>query len=102
MLEQVALLSVPLSLSRSVASSMHVISDALSCKKGLIVTFVNPHTFYLRAVDQGYANSLWHFDMVLADGIGVTLALRWITGETVERQSLDSTSLFHPIAIPSE
>jgi N-acetylglucosaminyldiphosphoundecaprenol N-acetyl-beta-D-mannosaminyltransferase len=97
MVKKTAFLSLPLSLSRSLETSLQAIAEALSRKEGMLITFINPHAFYLRAVDQGYANCLWHFNMVLADGIGVTKALRWITGEMVQRQSFDCTSLFPPL-----
>jgi N-acetylglucosaminyldiphosphoundecaprenol N-acetyl-beta-D-mannosaminyltransferase len=58
---------------------------------------VNPHSFHLRLGDLGYSNALWHFDLVLPDGIGVAIASRWINGIHVERQSFDETSLFNPI-----
>ena len=76
---------------------MHAITEGLMRKSGMCVTFINPHAFYLRAVDQGYANCLWHFDLVLADGIGVSKAVRWLSGESIERQSFDNTSLFRPV-----
>lgn len=96
MVEKIHLLGLPISLSRSLDESMKAMSLAMSQRKAMMITFVNPHAYYLRAVDQGYANCLWHFDMVLADGIGVTKALRWISGETIDRQSFDGTSLFRP------
>lgn len=94
---KISLLSLPLSLSRSHRASVQAVAEALSSGQGMLITFINPHAFYLRAIDQGYANCLWHFDMVLADGIGVAKALYWTTGEEVERQSFDTTSLFHPL-----
>lgn len=95
--QQSSLLGVPVSLSRTTAASLTTMCDMIAAPASCIVTFVNPNAFHLRSIDQGYANMLWHFDLILADGIGVVKALQWVNGEKVERQSFDTTSLFHPL-----
>ena len=92
-----SLLGLPIGHTKSVRDTIEFVSDALSKRKQCIVSFINPYAFHLRFVDQAYFNALWHFDLILPDGIGVVKALRWINGVDVERQSFDATSLFHPI-----
>ena len=96
-MRKISLLSLPVSLSPSIATTLSAMSDALTRKAGMFVTFINPHAFYVGALDQGYTNCLWHFDLVLADGIGVSKATRWIAGQSIARQSFDNTSLFKPV-----
>lgn len=92
-----SLLGLPIGHTKSAKDTVDFVSDALSNREQCIISFVNPSAFHLRLVDQAYSNALWHFDLILPDGIGVVKALRWINGVNVQRQSFDATSLFHPI-----
>lgn len=96
-LQKSSLLGLPISKAQSMSQSLALIEQRLSARKSCIVSFINPYAFDLRWHNQAYANALWHFDLVLPDGIGVVKALRWINGVDVARQSFDATSLFHPI-----
>ena len=95
--ERASLLGLPVSLSAKTTDTLSMMERILSGSSAGLVTFINPHAFYLASVSQSYLNCLWHFDLVLPDGIGVVKALRWLHGEDVERQSFDATSLFDPV-----
>jgi len=97
MLSKSSLLGLPISHARSKAQSLSLIRERLSSGTPCIVSFINPDAFHLRLIDQAYSNVLWHFDLVLPDGIGVVIAARWINGLKVERQSFDETSLSNPV-----
>ena len=61
-----------------------------------IVTFINPYSFhFLRDARVGAVFA--QFDIVLPDGIGVVLALRWCRLVRAVRVSFDQTSLFEPV-----
>lgn len=90
-----SLLGLPLSAAHSIEQTLGLVSTRLANRQSCIVSFINPHAFHLRLHDQAYANALWHFDVVLPDGIGVSIASQWINHVTVQRQSFDETSLFH-------
>lgn len=92
-----SLLGLPVSLAETIDTTLRIVSKHLAEREPCIVSFINPYAFDLRVGDQAYANALWQFDMVLADGIGVAKALQWLNGMSVERQSFDATSLFHPV-----
>lgn len=92
-----SLLGLPVSLSVSIETTLSFVFSRLKNRESCIVSFINPHAFNIRLADQAYANGLWHFDLVLPDGIGVVKALKWINAIGVERQSFDATSLFHPV-----
>lgn len=96
-LRKSSLLGLPVSHARSMADSLTLIQERLSKREPCIVSFINPYAFDLRWSDQAYGNALWHFDLILPDGIGVVKALRWLNGVDVERQSFDATSLFRPV-----
>ena len=96
-LNRTSLLGLPISLSSSPSDTAEAIDRILASPDPGLVTFINPHAFYLSSENQSYLNSLWHFDMVLPDGIGAVLALRWLHNQKVERQSFDATSLYHPV-----
>lgn len=65
--------------------------DATRARCGLAVTFVNPHSFNLLEGDasRSFASDLRVMDLVCADGIGVCLAARVLTGEALNRVSFD-------------
>ncbi len=96
-LKRTSLLGLPISLSATSAETVEGIAQSLRSDRPTLVTFVNPHAFYLSSINQSYLNSLWHFDMVLPDGIGTVKALQWLHNQNVERQSFDTTSLYHPV-----
>ena len=97
LLQKWSLLGLPIGHTRSAKATLSFVYDCLSKHQPCIVSFINPYAFHLRFVDQAYANALWHFDLILPDGIGVVKALRWLNRIDVERQSFDATSLFHPV-----
>jgi len=92
-----SLLGLPISHATSCEMTLALINERLTNRQSCIVSFINPHAFHLRLVDQAYANVLWHYDLILPDGIGVTIAARWLNGLKVARQSFDETSLFAPV-----
>ncbi|MGI9452367.1 MAG: WecB/TagA/CpsF family glycosyltransferase [Geminicoccaceae bacterium] len=96
-MQKSSLLGLPLGHTRSLKATLSFVRDCLSKHQPCIVSFINPFAFHHRLVDQAYASALWHFDLILPDGIGVVKALRWLNGIEFERQSFDATSLFHPV-----
>ena len=92
-----SLLGLPVSAAHSIEQTLGLVRTRLANRESCIVSFINPHAFHLRLQDQAYANALWHFDVVLPDGIGVSIASEWINQVKVQRQSFDETSLFHPV-----
>lgn len=92
-----SLLGLPVSAAHSIEQTLDLVRVRLANRESCIVSFINPHAFHLRLQDQAYANTLWHFDVVLPDGIGVSKASEWINQVKVQRQSFDETSLFHPV-----
>ncbi|MEO1144092.1 MAG: WecB/TagA/CpsF family glycosyltransferase [Cyanobacteria bacterium J06638_22] len=62
-----------------------------------LVTFVNPHSWFVRESNQDYTQYLEDFDLVLADGIGVVKAAQWLSGDVIKRLSFDASSLYHPV-----
>lgn len=62
-----------------------------------LVTFVNPHSWFIKRKIRDYAEDLQGFDWVLPDGIGVVKALRWAEDTDSVRLSFDGTSLYHPV-----
>lgn len=97
MIAKDSLLGLPISQAHTAEHTLSHIKACFSKRQSCIVSFINPHSFHLRLHDQAYANALWHFDLVLPDGIGVAMAVGWINQARIERQSFDETSLFHPI-----
>ena len=57
----------------------------------ILVTFANPSTAVL-ARRAGFRRSLLSFDLVLPDGIGMCMAIRWLHGLPARRVSFDMTS----------
>lgn len=92
-----SLLGMPIGHTHSLRTTLAFMVECLEKREPCIVSFINPYAFKLRLVDQAYFNSLWHFDLILPDGIGVVKAFRWLNGVDIERQSFDATSLFHPV-----
>ncbi|NJO34268.1 MAG: WecB/TagA/CpsF family glycosyltransferase [Rhodospirillales bacterium] len=92
-----SLLGLPITYARSTEQTLALVCEHLANRQPCIASFINPSAFHLRLLDQAYANTLWHFDLILPDGIGVALAAQWINQVTIERQSFDETSLFNPI-----
>ncbi|WP_081488991.1 WecB/TagA/CpsF family glycosyltransferase [Cupriavidus basilensis] len=70
----------------------HALQDAISKSRCIIVTFVNPNSFFLRRKHYAYSTELGEFDAVFADGIGVVLGAG-LLGYRIRRLSFDSTSL---------
>lgn len=92
-----SLLGLPIGHTHSQTATLAFVSGRLAKRESCIISFINPQAYHLRLVDQAYSNALWHFDLILPDGIGVVRALRWLDGVDFERQSFDATSLFHPV-----
>lgn len=46
---------------------------------------LNPEYVMAARRDPALAAAIWHADLVLADGVGVVLAARWLDGERVDR-----------------
>ncbi len=88
---------IPVSLSRTRQETIGRFRAMLRSPDPALITFVNPYSFYVGRRHQAFVSALWHFDLVLADGIGVVKAIRWLRGEHIERQSFDQSSLFQPV-----
>lgn len=64
-----------------------------SAKDVVLVTFANPGVMPLARRSASFRRSLREFDLVLPDGIGLCLAMRWLHGLPAQRISFDTTSL---------
>lgn len=62
-------------------------------KDVVLVTFANPGAVPLARRSASFRRSLREFDIVLPDGIGLCLAMRWLHGLAARRISFDTTSL---------
>lgn len=60
------------------------------------ITFINPGAWALAKKSPAYLNALNHMSFNLADGQGVALVCRWLTGLPCPRTSFDMTSLADP------
>jgi N-acetylglucosaminyldiphosphoundecaprenol N-acetyl-beta-D-mannosaminyltransferase len=58
-----------------------------------LITFANPSTVLLARRSAAFARDLLAFDLVLPDGIGMCIAIRWLHGLPARRVSFDMTSL---------
>ena len=58
-----------------------------------LVTFVNPHSRAVARGEPGFGEQLRQFDAVLPDGIGMSMAVRWLHRLPAARVSFDMTSL---------
>ncbi len=65
--------------------------------KAILVSFINPHAFYLASKNEQYSNLLKEYDIILPDGVAVKKALAKVHKVPCERISFDSTSLALPI-----
>lgn len=62
-------------------------------KDVVLVTFANPGVAPLARRSASFERSLREFDLVLPDGIGLCVAMRWLHGLPAQRVSFDTTSL---------
>ncbi len=62
-------------------------------KDVVLVTFANPGVAPLARRSASFRRSLREFDVVLPDGIGLCMAMRWLHGLDAKRVSFDTTSL---------
>ena len=62
-------------------------------KDVVLVTFANPGAVPLARRSASFRRSLREFDVVLPDGIGLCMAMRWLHGLDAQRVSFDTTSL---------
>ncbi len=62
-------------------------------KDVVLVTFANPGVAPLARRSASFRRSLREFDVVLPDGIGLCVAVRWLHGLAARRVSFDTTSL---------
>lgn len=76
---------------RSEVSAM--VNMRLKNADGLLVTFVNPHSWGIARSRPQYREQLERFDLVLPDGIGMSKAVQWIHRLSATRISFDMTSL---------
>lgn len=51
----------------------------------LLINTINAHSYNMACRDALFAKALRGGDMLLPDGIGIVKALRWLTGERIER-----------------
>ncbi len=64
-----------------------------AAQRCILVTFANPSTAVLVRRSAGFRRSLLSFDLVLPDGIGMCMAIKWLHGLPARRVSFDMTSL---------
>ena len=59
----------------------------------VLITFANPATVLQARRSAAFGQDLTAFDLVLPDGIGMCLAIKWLHGLPARRVSFDMTSL---------
>lgn len=82
-------------LTRADPSASHAVLRSLRAlpAEGVLITFVNPATVKLARTRADFVSTLRAFTLVLPDGIGLCLAMRWLHGLAAQRVSFDMTSL---------
>ena len=75
------------------SSVVELIQSSLGRRTPLLVTFVNPYSRAIVRRKPEFLDQLNAFDLVLPDGIGMSVAIRWLHQTPAERISFDMTSL---------
>jgi len=70
-----------------------LIASSLLRRTPLLMTFVNPSSRSVAQAQSQFCNQLERFDAVLPDGIGMSVAVRWLHRLPATRISFDMTSL---------
>ncbi len=60
---------------------------------GVVVTFINPHSYYMCLKDPSYKSLLSEFDIVFPDGVGVVQLAQLVGMTKVRRKSFDNSSI---------
>lgn len=90
------LCNLPVSHCRSIADLLTAMHEAHQANRAFTASFVNPQAWSVVKRYPDYRDQLNALDAVLADGIGVVKASRWL-GYKIVRLSLDATSLYEPL-----
>ncbi|MDB4453445.1 WecB/TagA/CpsF family glycosyltransferase [Pseudomonadales bacterium] len=96
-MKKTKLWGMPLTTNVYCADIIDWVTRAIINKNCLLITFINPHAFYLAKKKPRYLEHIKQFDAVLPDGIAVQKAIHRFLKEKSERISFDSSSLALPI-----
>lgn len=88
-----AVLGIHVDCFHSLNAFVAELGDLPNRSASTLVTFVNPAATRKIRRDSAYADALSRFDYVLPDGIGVSVAARWLGYPDATRISFDTTSL---------
>lgn len=88
---------IPLTTNVCCADIIDSATRAILNKECLLITFINPQSFYLSKKNPSYLLHIKKFDIILPDGISVKKAINRFLKEKSERISFDSSSLALPI-----
>ena len=90
-------LGVNVNAADDLAHVVALVRASLQQRRRLLVTFVNPSTRDVMRRRPDYRRHLDLFDLVLPDGVGMSIAVRWLHGIAAARVSFDMTSLAVPV-----
>lgn len=79
--------------STDVINLMETFFRAPRKDKAYVISFVNPHAYWLLKHHKPYHDLIESCDSVFCDGVGVVIAAKVLGNNTVSRISFDSTSL---------
>lgn len=85
-----ALLGLPITPSATIHD---IVSRIGQRTQSVTVSFINPSVWAVQGEQPHYSQYLQRLSYVLADGIGVCLVYRWLTGAPCPRISFDMTSM---------
>ena len=88
---------IPLTTNVYCADVIDWVTRTIINKQCLLVTFINPHAFYLSKKNPKYLEYIKQFDATLPDGITVKKSINRFLKEKSERISFDSSSLALPV-----
>ena len=92
-LQRTETLGLPADATPDLGSIVALSRSRLASGTPLLVTFVNPHSRDVARRTPQVRQDLESFDCVLPDGIGMSLAIRWLNRIPAARVSFDMTSL---------
>lgn len=91
--ERITLLGLPFDTGINKDDILTQLGDKSACR---LYSFVNPSAWAMAKRNPDYLDNLEKMDVVLADGGGVALACRLLTGKPSQRISFDMSSLAGP------
>jgi len=91
------ILQLPITVDIDIKEVVGYTLSKIKSKEKAIITFINPHSFYIAKNNISYLQNLKKFNLILPDGIAITKAVEILLKQNSERISFDSSSLALPI-----